>query len=280
MANWRFGVDETITCIQNVDFTGPEGEALCLAYKISIRHVGAPIYLTDDGYVLKVVKDNSYFPLPQERVAALQQSGALPTPLTAYAIPTSQYVVVYLIWILFAGMGALALFKRSRARRRQEDDAMTPISVTPPTIERKGDRFIVEQMAPQLGSGEAITHQGYAVSERVQSMGSAMGADAFFVALTTKRLLVIEARVGAFGPLFENRGLTAIDRTAIVSAVRDDQMVTIRCGNGRVVTLFVDLTKTKHFSNQATLLRDLARVLDPTGAGGALVPAAGYIRPA
>jgi hypothetical protein len=111
-------------------------------------------------------------------------------------------------------------------------------------------------------------------------MSSAMTAKAYHVALTTKRLFIIEARVGAFGPLFENRGLTVIDRSAILVARRNDQTIILICADGRVVSLFVDLSKTKHLSNQATLLRDLPRVLQPSGASNVAELPAGYIRPA
>jgi hypothetical protein len=54
-------------------------------------HVERAIYLTDDGYVLKVVDSHSYFPLPPEKITALQEKGDLPTP-PAYSIPGSDYV--------------------------------------------------------------------------------------------------------------------------------------------------------------------------------------------
>jgi hypothetical protein len=241
--------------------------------------VGAPIYLTNDGYVLKVVKENSFYPLTAEKITALQKEGDLPTPLPPYTIPTGDYVMGYILWVVAAVVVAFALLKRWLARRRQETDELVPVSMMPPTVEKKGDRFIVEQISPHLGSGETVTHMGYALSQEMSSGWSAVGAKAFHVALTNKRLFIVEARVGAFGPLFENKGLTVLERSSIVGATRDDRTIHVQCADGRSVTLWI-VPKQKHFSNQATLLRDLPRVLQPGGAMSPMGATAGYIRPA
>jgi hypothetical protein len=119
----------------------------------------------------------------------------------------------------------------------------------------------------------------YALSKERTNATSVIGAKAYHVALTNKRLLIIEARIGAFAPLFENNGLTVIDRSAIVGATRDDHMITLQCADGKTVQLWV-VPRQRQFSNQATLVRDLPRVFQPGGAVSNLGTSAGAIRPA
>ena len=114
---FMYGQDDTINCIQDISAPGPGGARLCLAYKYSTHSFGAPAYLTNDGYVLKIVGQNRYIPLDKARIAALQADGTLPAPLPSYSISPLAYVWGYSLWIilLLVGVVTWSWMKRSPA---------------------------------------------------------------------------------------------------------------------------------------------------------------------
>ena len=68
---FEFGKDETLHSIQEVAAKGPNGEALVLAYKTTTMWFFGPVYMTDDGYVLRLKSDyKKYVPAKPELVAA------------------------------------------------------------------------------------------------------------------------------------------------------------------------------------------------------------------
>ncbi len=122
----QFGSSESLTCIEPVQFSGPSGEDLCLAYKLSTMHIGLPAYITDDGYVLKVVGADEYLELPSELVAELQSDGSLSSPLPSYSISTTQYVFGYSLWLaVVAGLliGGVSIWQLWRRNKRQRSVA-------------------------------------------------------------------------------------------------------------------------------------------------------------
>src|SRR5690349_12245817 len=100
MGQARVGSEETIRCLQDVSLPGPQGEALCLGHKFTVHWFGGPIYLTDDGYVLKVKARDSYYPLDAGRIAELQTSGVLSSPLPGYHIGVGSYLFGYGLWVV------------------------------------------------------------------------------------------------------------------------------------------------------------------------------------
>jgi hypothetical protein len=260
----EFGSSEELECIQQLTMTGPKHEPLCLAHKMTIDSFLAPYAIHDDGYVLgvgPVGRPEMYFRLDAAKIKALQESGDLPTPLPRYSISALDYFFGTLLWWAL-GISAIVLFavarsnkrKKARARVAEEADANVPFASDAPTLVTEGDHFIRDQIAPELRPGERITHQAYALSGDP--------AVAYFVALTSERLFVVNARVGAFKPLLENQGLRSFPRESIQGAARNDRRVTIDLA-GEVLALRLDpkVTKKEHFSNQEAFLRDVPRLL-------------------
>lgn len=270
---FMFGQDDTINCIQDIAAPGPGGAKLCLGYKYSTHSFGAPAYLTNDGYVLKIVGQDRYIPLPKERIAALQADGTLPTPLPGYSISPLAYVWGYSLWIILLVVGVLTWLGSKRKKARMAADAALPISTQPPALNTAGDRFIHDQVTPLLGSGERITHQGYG-TDRVVAGLSAIGAKGLLAALTSKRLFLIKTKVGAFSPVLENQGVEELERSAIREVTRDGQILEFKLLDGSTRTLVVDARK-KHFSNQEVFLRDVPRLLGATALATAAPSAAG-----
>jgi len=117
----KFGIQEQIHCIHDVSLKGSKGEDLCLGYKTSSYWIGAGIYLSDDGYVLKIKGDNSYYSFPPtDKVEALQKQELLPEPLPDYSIPFYEYAFGYSLWIVLLGVAVYTLFKDNILGKRKE----------------------------------------------------------------------------------------------------------------------------------------------------------------
>ena len=119
-ARYQFGNVEDIHFIQDVDVTGSKGEKLYLAYKTSTMFALLPVYITDDGYVLGVSGEDSYYTLTEKQIADLQGSDLLPKPLPSYGLELMDYAFGYLLWLVLAG---LVLFYVVRAKLRKPSAA-------------------------------------------------------------------------------------------------------------------------------------------------------------
>jgi hypothetical protein len=109
-AGYQFGAEDRITKIVDLAMRSPKDEALYLGYKLKVYSFFAPVYFTNDGYVIGFADDNTrYIPLTAERIAALQRQGQLPTPLPPYALTLGDYAYGYLLWVILLGLGVIAL---------------------------------------------------------------------------------------------------------------------------------------------------------------------------
>jgi hypothetical protein len=267
MGTLLFGNEDAITCIQHVEVKGPSDESLCLAYKTTKTFFGAGVRITDDGYVLGVEssgKVTSFLKLDPAELERLQTASLLPRPLPAYRISWPEYAFGYSLWIILAGLAVwykvAAMLKSNRIQQRAAEAAAKPITYGPPLIESAADRFVQSQVTPRLEAGETVQYQAYTF-DRVPG-GSALDSAktvARFVALTNRRLFLIDTRVGAFGILLENRKTEALDRARIVKLAVDDRLIVLGLDDGSVRTLWIH--KTKKLSNQHAFLLDVPRIL-------------------
>jgi hypothetical protein len=255
----RFGKQEEARCIVRVEARGAQGELLCLAYKTSSYWLGAGVFLTDDGYVLKGLgPEKVYYRIGD---GSFPVEG-LPSPLPAYSVPWIDYLGGYSLWVgVAATMVWTAGARKLKAWRRTKLSASletTPVTDGPPLLKTKGDNFVAATTAPLLRYGETVQHQAYTLfwdyAEERPSVDRA-----FYVVLTTQRLLLYSARVGAFGLLYENQGVESYERSEIVKAVVDDGVLMLtfddRTGRGFYVK------KTSAMSNQHAFLTNAARLL-------------------
>src|SRR5690242_314312 len=86
------GTQEHLHHIQDVEVTGPKGEHLYLGYKYSFHSFILPYRLTDDGYVLGVRGQHSYFRLDENNIKSMQARGQLPSPLPPYHLSAIDYL--------------------------------------------------------------------------------------------------------------------------------------------------------------------------------------------
>lgn len=109
-----FGTDEKIKRIQDLELTDANGDSLYLAYKTTSTFFFLGVYFSDDGYVLGIEKSfGSYYPLNQEKIKALQESGLLDTPLPEYSISTFDRVFGFSLWIVVAVLLAVRFYPSS-----------------------------------------------------------------------------------------------------------------------------------------------------------------------
>lgn len=121
-----FGTQDDLSCIVDIPLTGPNSEALCLGFRVSMHFFVGGIYTKDEGYILKIKAEKAYYPMPAgDDLAQLQASSMIPTPLPSYSVPVWDYLFGYSLWIIIGVMGAVfgikhALTKRKRARLAAE----------------------------------------------------------------------------------------------------------------------------------------------------------------
>jgi hypothetical protein len=120
-----------------------------------------------------------------------------------------------------------------------------------------GDRFIANQLRGVLDRGEVIEHTAYLESPSGTSpSGSGKGISAaYWAALTPRRLLLIQAPVGAFKPILENKGVVIIDRASIAGANALGAL-TLVLTDGRRFDFYAQRA-SKHASGQAGLIDEL-----------------------
>lgn len=124
-----FGTQEHLREIQDVEIKGANGEALYLGYKYSFHSFLLPYSLTDDGYVLGIRGEKSYFHLDGANLKSFQDSGQLPSPLPTYRVSLLDYAMGHALWIVLVVMAGLwPLLRRNKRRRKRAqphlDDAI------------------------------------------------------------------------------------------------------------------------------------------------------------
>jgi hypothetical protein len=273
-----FGTEETITCIQHVKATGPDGEPLCLAFKTTKTFIFAGVHLSDDGYVLAIERDGGgtvdrFFNVPAEELARLQGLGLVPQPLPKYSIPWFEYAFGYSLWICLVFGVLMTLLARVAKKRRAEryaaELASTPPSHGPPVVITEADRYIGDQLRSQLAPGEKIEHQAYTLDRPFEGSAIAVaGLHAYFAALSSRRLYLMKTRPGAFKILLENQGVEAIDRARITAVAVDDFTIVLGLDDGSSRVLLVP--RNNKLSNQSAFLRDVPRLLQPAPVAAAL----------
>lgn len=260
---YMFGKEEKLHCIADVPLKGPQQEPLCVAYKTTMYAVLAPAYFRDDGYVLAVKRaGNEYYPMPQGAdLAALQVAGELPNPLPPYQIPTLDYVFGYILWSALAiGIGATVLGDKLKAKRHASLQSKLPPSTAAPELKTKVDKWLHQEAAKLLQGSEVVQHQAYGMDREANSTIGAAMVKAMYLVLTDRRLFVIHARVGAFGPLQENRGVKTYERADIVQVANNERHISFVFRDGTSLEFFGDWSE-RHLSNQRRFLADVPRLL-------------------
>jgi tetratricopeptide (TPR) repeat protein len=115
-----FGTQEYLRQIQDVEVKGPKGEALYLGHKYSFHSFILPYRMTDDGYVLGIRGQQSYFRLDDANIKSMQARGQLPSPLPPYQLSLLDYAFGHSLWIaVLVIIGLIPLSMLSKRRRKR-----------------------------------------------------------------------------------------------------------------------------------------------------------------
>lgn len=260
-----FGKGEKLHCIAPTKLVSEHGSALCVGYKTTSYAVFLPVYLRDDGYVLAISEMNpTYYELPRgQELQALQRAGQVPEPLPPYRIALHEYAFGYSLWLVILVTAVIgyvqSVFKRRRAGSL---DVSLPPGARPLVLNTKTDRWLSQEATKMLGGPEVIQQQAYGYDRE----DAKVVTKAMYVVLTDRRLIVIKARIGAFGPLHENNGVTTYDRRDIVSAAGYERHVSFLFREGAAFDFYAEWSE-RHLSNQRRFLSDVPRLfLQPSDA--------------
>jgi hypothetical protein len=122
-----FGTQDDLNCIVDIPLTGPNGEALCLGFRVSMHFFVGGIYAKDEGYVLKIKNEKAYYPIPHgQELADFQRNSMIPDPLPAYSMPVWDVLFGYSLWIILGIMGAFAGIKYALSKRKLAKIAAEP----------------------------------------------------------------------------------------------------------------------------------------------------------
>ena len=115
-----FGTQEYLRRIDDVEVKGPKGEALYLGHKYSFHSFILPYRMTDDGYILGIRGEQSYFRLDDANIKSMQARGQLPSPLPPYQLSMLDYAMGHGAWIALAVIiGLIPLSMLSKRRRKR-----------------------------------------------------------------------------------------------------------------------------------------------------------------
>ncbi len=118
-----------------------------------------------------------------------------------------------------------------------------------------GDQFIYQQIGSWLANEPAV----YTAYLQTASGGGVVGGlttKAYWAALTATRLYLIETRVGAFQPLYENHGVRTIERNTITGVHTGMGRTTVALLGGEQLVFNHDRA-VKHASGQTALFDEL-----------------------
>jgi hypothetical protein len=258
MGHYLFGKGEKLHCLARVPLRAPDGGKLCVGYKTSTYSLFAPLYFSDDGYVLMSVEDpTSYYPMPAGgELGELQAGGDLPSPLPTYSIAALDYAFGYVLWVAILAAVGIGYVQRVLKRRRAASlDTSLPPGATPLVLRTKPDRWLNEEAMRLLLPSEAVLQLAYGYDQADRGVVT----KAMYLALTDRRLLVIYTRLGAFGPLHENNDVKSYDRDA-VRVRADERHLHFVFGDGPPLDFYAEWSE-RHLSNQRRFLSDVPRLL-------------------
>jgi hypothetical protein len=232
---------------------------VCLPTKISLSFIGAGVYVSAEGYVLKVQGEDSYYRTTPDLLKALQEEGTIPTPLPPYHITTFQYLFGYSLWILLLVVAVVAGLKRMFGKLRPFLLANVAPVTGPPVNRNEWDTFLFEALGQQLEPGERIQHQAFASDFEPGTTAKSMNL--LYLGLTDRRLVYMGAVTGMGSFKKEVGRVESWPRTAITGVTRDGLALTFHLTEGSMTYWIGGSQRT--FTNQWLFARDVPKLLSP-----------------
>jgi hypothetical protein len=120
-AGFLFGQQDRIHFLKNVNFKGPNGEALYLGYVTRMHAFVLPYQVSESGYVLGIVgSGKNYYKLSADRIAQGQRQGVLPTPMPPYKLSILDYLIGYSLWFALPAFVVLCVVGQKRMNAARE----------------------------------------------------------------------------------------------------------------------------------------------------------------
>lgn len=127
-----------------------------------------------------------------------------------------------------------------------------------------GDQFIYQQIGAYLAAEPAV-YTAYLPTAGGHNLLAGLTRKAYWAALTATHIYLIQTPLGAFKPLYENKGVRTIERTSITGAHLGGNVLTIALVSGERLAFQVD-RQPKFASGQAHFYDELATRHGSTGA--------------
>lgn len=119
----RFGSQDYLHKIQDIELKGKSDEELFLGHRTTIIWFVMGVHLIDQGYILGAKGKESYYDLTPEFIESLQTEKILPTPLPKYSIDIVDYLFGYSLWIFIVCavvyMALKSYFKRKKTAQSE-----------------------------------------------------------------------------------------------------------------------------------------------------------------
>ena len=154
-ATLQLGKEELLRPLQDVALKNSRGEPLFVGYKVSFHWLGLPWRVSNDGYVLGVKGQASYYALDQARLAEWQSQGYLPSPLPPYRLSAADYALGNLLWIVLGVLSSWYALRIMAARRAElaaavaSEDPVAPPARTPLVVPRPSQAAAAAEPVPQ-----------------------------------------------------------------------------------------------------------------------------------
>ena len=131
----------------------------------------------------------------------------------------------------------------------------------------EADRYILQQVQAVLQPGEQVLLCAYLApivggGSKIGTFVQAATLMAALAALTDRRLILIQTRIGAFKPLLENHGIQSLDRQS-VKGVFVGASLLLELADGRMMEYQNNASK-KDVSTQTEFFRQLPLLFGPS----------------
>jgi len=253
-----FGTQDSFDCVVPKTFQGPNHDQVCLASKVSLHFVGAGVYLSDEGYVLKVSGKEEFYSLTPANLKDLQSAQLIPDPLPPYHIAWYQYVIGYSLWIIIGIVVLISLLQRFFGKLRPFLATMAAPFHGPPLARTDGDKWLVAELGKHLEPGEKL--QQLALATNFAPGTTPKNAKSIFIALSDRRLMFMDCKLGFTGRIKSAENFSARPRSDIARVVGDQLYLYFAFTDETAAQVWIVGSQGK-YSNQWLFARDVPHLI-------------------
>jgi hypothetical protein len=253
-----FGVRDELACLTPATFEGPNGDQVCLASKVSIYFFIGGVGVRDGGYVLRTMGGTGYYKLDAQELENLQAQHLVPTPLPPYRIHPAKYVLGYSLWIAILVALIGVVLKRIFGRLDPFLNSLVAPTTGPPVVRTEDDRWLAAELGKHLAPDERLQHQ--ALVTNAEPGAAVKGRAWYYMGLTDRRLLFLEAKIGFLGLSREITEVITRERCEITKLGYERLALAVAYADEDEFYFWV-LASQRRFTNQWLFARDVPKLL-------------------